>query len=162
MAGARPHDGRSDNRRLVLGLQAAGQVLGGLLAYRWSPARPLLGVLLLPMPYAALFLALGAGAGTVTLAAVAGIGSAVGDVLWETTVQQQVAPAAIARVFSLDMLLSFLSIPIGQLGAPMLAAAIGAPAIAAGAGVVCAVALVLPLLSRDVRELAPAQVQRAQ
>ena len=141
---------------LVLGARAAGQALGGILAYRWHVTRPLLGVLLAPLPYAALFVAMGLGAALPVLlvgAVIAGVGSALSDVLWETTIQQQVPAAALSRVASFDMLLSFISVPVGQLAAPALAATVGAPAVAVAGGVVCAVGLLTPLLSREVRSL---------
>ena len=141
---------------VVLGARATGQVVGGLLAYRWRIERPLLGVLLAPLPYAAVFVAIGAGAGLPILlacAGVAGVGSALSDVQWETTIQRQVPSAAISRVSSWDMMLSFLSVPVGQMAAPALAATVGAPAVAMAGGAVCALALTLPLLSREVRGL---------
>ena len=141
---------------LVLGGRAAGQVAGGVLAYRWSISRPLLGVLLAPLPYAAVFVAIGAGAGLPLLVAgalIAGIGSAFGDVQWETAIQQQVPSRAISRVSSLDMMLSFLSVPLGQVAVPPVAAAFGAPGVAVAGGALCVLALTLPLLSHEVRGL---------
>lgn len=143
---------------LVLGARAAGQVAGATLAYRWTPHRPLVGVLLLPLPYAAVFAAIAVDAGTVVLlalAALAGCGSAMSDVLWETTLQQHVAAGALSRVASLDMLISFVSVPAGQLAAPALALAVGAPAVVAAGSIVCVLVLVAPLVSADVRRLTP-------
>jgi MFS family permease len=113
-------------------------------------------VLLLPLPYAAVFLALGLGSGVallMILAVVAGLGSAIGDVVWETTLQHRVSPGALARVASLDMLLSFVSVPVGQVSAPVLAAVLGAPVIAVAGGVLCVAALLIPLASPTVRRL---------
>lgn len=141
---------------LVLGGRAVGQVAGGMLAYRWQPARPLLGVLLAPLPYAAVFVGIGAGTGLPVLlvcAVAAGTGSALGDVLWETTIQQQVPAAALSRVSSLDMMLSFASVPLGQMLLPMIATTIPPATVAIAAGGLCVLALGIPLLSRDVRGL---------
>ncbi|MFC0673297.1 MFS transporter [Brachybacterium hainanense] len=141
---------------LVLGARAAGQVAGGVLAYRWSPARPMVAVLLLPLPYAAVFAALAAGGGLpllLGLAVLAGLGSAMGDVLWETTLQQRVARDALSRVASIDMLLSFVSVPVGQLAAPALSALLGAPLVIGLGAVLCAGTLLAPLASADVRGL---------
>lgn len=140
----------------LLAARAAGQVGGGALAYRFSPSRPMVAVLLMPMPYAALFAALAAGSDMpllLVLAALAGTGSAVESVLWETALQQRVAREALSRVASIDMLLSFVSVPVGQLIAPMAAALVGLPfALAIGAGL-CVVTLLAPLLSAEVRGL---------
>ena len=82
-----------------------------------------------------------------------GIGTAVENVFWETALQQRVAREALSRVASIDMLLSFVSVPVGQLAAPMVAALLGVPfAIAIGAGL-CVVTLLAPLASAEVRGL---------
>lgn len=141
---------------LLLAARAAGQVGGGALAYHFSPRRPMVAVLLMPMPYAALFAALAAGSDLpllLVLATLAGIGSAVESVLWETALQQRVAREALSRVASIDMLLSFVSVPAGQLLAPMAAALLGVPiTLAIGAGL-CVTALLTPLISAEVRGL---------
>lgn len=141
---------------LLLAARAAGQVGGGALAYRFSPSRPMVAVLLMPMPYAALFAALAAGSDLpllLALAALAGIGSAVESVLWETALQQRVARETLSRVASIDMLLSFGSVPVGQLIAPVAAALLGVPfTLAIGAGL-CIVTLLAPLMSAEVRGL---------
>lgn len=140
----------------LLAARAAGQVGGGVLAYRFSPSRPMVAVLLMSLPYAALFAALAAGSDLpllLVLAALAGIGTAVENVFWETALQQRVAREALSRVASIDMLLSFVSVPVGQLAAPMVAALLGVPfAIAIGAGL-CVVTLLAPLASAEVRGL---------
>ncbi|HEX7350953.1 MFS transporter [Brachybacterium sp.] len=141
---------------LVLAARAAGQVGGGVLAYRFSPSRPMVAALLMPLPYAALFAALAAGSGLtplLVLAVLAGIGAAVENVVWETALQQRVAREALSRVASIDMLLSFVSVPVGALAVPFVAALIGVPlALAVGAGA-CVVTLLAPLASADVRGL---------
>lgn len=140
----------------VLAARAAGQVGGGVLAYRFSPSRPMVAALLMPLPYAALFTALASGSGLtllLALAVLAGIGSAVENVLWETALQQRVAREALSRVASIDMLLSFVSVPVGALAVPMVAALLGVPlSLAIGAGL-CVVTLLAPLASADVRGL---------
>ncbi|QNN82079.1 hypothetical protein H3H54_12845 [Brachybacterium sp. Z12] len=116
----------------------------------------MVAALLMPMPYAALFAALAAGSGLpllLVLAALAGIGSAVESVLWETALQHRVAREALSRVASIDMLLSFASVPAGQLIAPMAAALLGVPfTLAIGAGL-CVATLLAPLISAEVRGL---------
>jgi hypothetical protein len=74
-------------------------------------------------------------------------------VAWETTMQQQIPADRLARVYSYDMLGSFIAIPAGEVAAGPLAQAIGTgPALLVGAGVVLT-AVIGMLASRDVRQL---------
>lgn len=141
---------------LVLGARAAGLLLAGPIAYRWTPSRPLIWAQLLALPYGGAFLALALAPRLellLPLALLAGVGSALEAILWETALQQQIPASALSRVASIDMLASFASVPIGQLLAPAIAAAAGVQAaIIVGTGVLV-IALLLPLLSRSVRQL---------
>jgi hypothetical protein len=105
-----------------------GSVLGGLVLLRFKPARPLLvgvpllgllalptGLLAVPAPTAAI--AAGAFLG--------GMGLAVFNTLFETTVQHHVAPEALSRVASIDWLLSVGLFPLGFAAAGPAAAALG-------------------------------------
>ena len=56
----------------VLAARAAGHVGGGVLAYRFSPDRPMVAALLMTLPYAALLGALAAGSGLPLLLVLAG------------------------------------------------------------------------------------------
>jgi MFS family permease len=134
-----------------------GSALGGLALLRAKPARPLLvGVPLLAL------LALPAGllavpAPTVAIAAGAlagGFGLSIFNTLFETTVQQQVSPDALARVASIDWLLSLGLFPIGLALAGPAAAAFGVrvPLIVGAAWILLSTAIVLAVPSvRQVR-----------
>jgi Major Facilitator Superfamily len=107
----------------VLASLAAGYVLGGLVALRLRPERPLLVGLLaifgLCLPLACLFLGLPllalAGA-----ALVAGSGLEIFGVAWSSVMQSQVPLAALSRVSSYDMLGSFALAPLAYaLGGPL-------------------------------------------
>lgn len=143
---------------VVLGVRAAGLVLGGVLAYRFRPRRPLVWSLLCSLPYAAAFAALGLAPTLpvlLPLALLAGAGSAIEGVLWESTLQKQIRPDALSRVASYDMLGSFASVPLGQILAAPLAAAFGlGPTILVGSALFV-VAVLAPLLLREVRTMGP-------
>jgi MFS family permease len=89
----------------------------------------------------------------IAAAFVAGLGSAVASVSWDTSLQEHVPAHALSRVCSFDDLLSYAAIPIGQLGVGFLAAAYGGFRVATVAGVVYVVAAGFPLLFRPVRRL---------
>jgi MFS family permease len=135
---------------------AAGLVVGGLVALRFAPRRPLLvgcAVLLLSPPLLAL-LAVAAPVPLVVVAAFAsGFGIDLFNVLWETTLQRQVPEALLSRVSAYDALGSFLFIPVGLTIAGPLADAIGR---AEALWALCAldVTVVLAMLAvADVRRL---------
>jgi MFS family permease len=141
---------------VVLGVRAGGLVLGGVLAYHWTPRHPLVWSLLLALPLALTFAAL-ALVPTLTvllpLAALMGFTSAIEGVLWESTLQRQIPPESLSRVASYDMLGSFASVPLGQmLAAPSVLLLGTGPTVLGGAALV-AVAVLLPLLVPEVRAM---------
>lgn len=140
----------------VLSARGIGLLVSGLLMYRLL-VRHLLRLGQLTSALAALpLLALGAHLHAPWLLAaafVAGLGSAVTAVAWDTSLQEHVPPHVLSRVASYDDLLSYLAIPIGQLSVGPLAGAYGASRVTAAAGIISAGAAVLPLASRAVRRL---------
>jgi len=141
---------------LMLTGGAIGGLVGGAVALRWKPRRPLvpgfavmafvslqLLALVPPLPLPALMLA--------SLAAVAAI--AIGNAFWDTMLQQHIPAAAISRVSSLDWAISLVFMPLGYLLAGPLAEAVGvttALLLAAGAGLAANVGI---LLVPDIRRL---------
>lgn len=100
----------------ILAVEAVGAVCGGLVIMRVRPRRPLrvgiAGLIGFALPLG--LLALRAPVEAVVAAAfVSGIGIAVFDTLWDTTLQQQVPAAALSRVSSYDVLGSVALIPVG-------------------------------------------------
>lgn len=89
----------------------------------------------------------------IAAAFVAGLGSAVASISWDTSLQEHVPPQALSRVCSFDDLLSYAAIPIGQLSVGPLAAAYGGFRVTTVAGVVYVAAAVFPLLFQPVRRL---------
>ncbi|MFI6920623.1 MFS transporter [Nonomuraea spiralis] len=97
----------------------------------------------------------------IAIAFVAGLGSSVAAVSWETSLQEHVPAHVLSRVSSYDDLLSYIAIPIGQLGVGLLADRFDGYQVAATAGIVYAAAAVLPLASATVRRLPHAQDDHA-
>lgn len=133
-----------------------GLVLGALLMLRWQPRRPMVAGMLGAMLSAGQLLMLGMNPAMVPLIAVyflAGIGLDVFGVGWETSLQQHVPQQKLSRVFSYDALGSFVAIPIGQLAAGPLAAALDASVVVTACGVLVATMCALTLADPSVRGL---------
>jgi len=100
----------------VLAATSAGAVVGGMLALRLRVGRPLVACLLLVLPAGLLLAALAVPVPLVAIAAVgfvAGVGFAVGEMLWVTTFQRNVPAHALSRISSFDWLGSVALNPIG-------------------------------------------------
>jgi len=129
----------------VLTAEAVGLLLGGAVALRVRPRRPVRGgvlaVLLLAPPLALL----GLSAPLLLVAAamlLAGVATTVFDVLWATALQQHVPGRALSRVSSYDMLGSFALAPVGLAVVGPVSTALGTRAtLLTGAGLVVLVTL---------------------
>ncbi|HEX6491274.1 MAG TPA: MFS transporter [Gaiellaceae bacterium] len=154
---ARQHLGGPQAWGLILTAGAVGGVLGGVLAYRIRPRHPVaaafaiwaLGALppfalVRPFPLAAIMVTSVIFGGTILI----------GNTLWETTMQQEVQPDRLARVVSIDWLLSLCLMPVGQAAAGGLASALGVRATLILAGTLMSVpSLVVLAFVREVRRL---------
>jgi MFS family permease len=93
-----------------------GTVIGGLIAMRWKPLRPMLvccAAVLLIAP-AMILLALRAPAPLIAvLNAVGGSGMGLFGALWQTTLMQHVREEALSRVSAWDWMGSYLFLPLG-------------------------------------------------
>ena len=102
----------------ILAAFGVGQIAGGAAGLRLRPARPLLfcgWLTLLETPLFA-FLALGYGlTPLVVAAAVCGVSAALVNVLWETTLQEQIPPEVLSRVSAFDLMGSLAFYPLGTL-----------------------------------------------
>lgn len=139
---------------LVLAAVPAGLVLGGLVALRIRPRRPLVVAMLCAVPFSltpVLLAVVPVAAVLIPLVLVVGVGTEVFEVLWQTEMQRRVPAALLARVSSYDLLGSFVAIPVGQLLAAPAAAVLGARPALIWAGVLGAAVLAACLLVRDVR-----------
>ena len=140
----------------ILALQSAGLILGGVVALRLRPRRPLLvaqiGVLFWGLPLLALALELP----TLWIAAfafVAGVGLELFGVYWDTALQQHVPGEALSRVSAYDALGSFVAIPIGLSIVGPVSDVIGVTETLWIAFGIFMVAQAAALLSREVRTL---------
>ncbi len=140
----------------VLAAQTVGALAGGVLAARWQPRRALLVgvavtfadalpvVLLAQAPLVPPLLV----AGFVT-----GIAVELFTVAWDVSLQENIPPDRLARVYAYDILGSLVALPVGTVAAGPLAAHFGTRATLLGAAVLLTAATAAALLSRDIRTL---------
>ncbi len=105
-----------------------GAVVGGAVALRYRPARPLVACVALPLLYTLQFIALAFEAPVWLIAVAAfasGLGIAIHIALWFTVFQQEVPEHARSRVSSYDALGSFILNPVGAAIAGPVAMAFG-------------------------------------
>jgi MFS family permease len=128
---AKQHYSGASTWALLVSASAAGTIVGGMVALRFRPSRPLAVSCLFTIPWMLQPLALGllipVEALTV-IAVLSGVGIAVHLALWFTVFQQQVPEEARSRVSSYDALGSFVLMPVGSAIAGPVSAAIGIPA----------------------------------
>ncbi|WP_460334949.1 MFS transporter [Actinoallomurus acanthiterrae] len=140
----------------VLSARAVGLLVASTLLYRLTVVH-LLRLGQAAGALAALpLVALGARLDTpwlVMAALIAGLGISVTGIAWETSLHEHVPRRVLSRVASYNDLLSYVTIPIGQLSVAPFTHAFGGFRVAATAGIVSAVAAVAPLTSGTVRRL---------
>jgi MFS family permease len=141
---------------LVLAAQTAGMVAGAFIVMRIKVRRPLLlGVACVasfallplvmvvhPVPWLLLVTSF-----------VGGLGLEQFGVAWEVALQHHVPADRLARVYSYDMLGSFLAIPLAQLAIGPVSHAFGTSAALLGCAAICLLATAGMLASRSVRSL---------
>jgi MFS family permease len=141
---------------VIMSGSAAGSLMGGAIALRWKPSRPLVVVfgitfvsaaqLLLLVPPAPVYAMAGA-------AVLAMVGVTIGIVVWETTLQQNVPQRALARVSAYDWLGSLVIMPLGFALAGPIASVVGLDATLIGAAVLMIAAGAAALAVPSVRAM---------
>ena len=142
---------------LVLSAQGVGALLASVVLVKVPvmrrPMTPALSAMALG---ATPLVLLGTGAGTSWLAVASFLTGVVTDfftVVWETVNYTHVPERLLSRVGAHDEFWSFVSAPVGQLSAPILAAAFGTTIVAVTGGGVAAVAMLLTSLVPSLRRI---------
>ena len=113
---------------LAMSIAAAGGLVGSAIALRLRPARPLVVAFAVWTATALPHLALVGPLPAVAVGAAAGMSFAsvaLGNTVWEATLQREVPPAVLSRVSSYDWLVSLVFMPVGFALAGPAADAIG-------------------------------------
>lgn len=140
----------------VLAAQTVGSFAGGLLATRWHPRRALLVGVVVTFADVVPLALLGQAPVLIPLLVatfVNGLAIELFVVAWDVSLQQNIPADRLARVYSYDLLGSFLALPVGAVAAGPLAAHFGPRATLLGCAVLVVVATASALLSRDIRTL---------
>lgn len=141
---------------IVLSFGAAGVLLGSLILTKVRVKRPLVAGLLSATLLGLPLIALGIGQGLIVLvigAFVAGLGSAIFGILWDTTLQSQIPKSMISRVTSFDDFGAYVTIPIGQLLAVPIGLAFGYTSVVLAGGLLLVLLALLPLRLSSVRTI---------
>ncbi|WP_285558008.1 MFS transporter [Actinoplanes regularis] len=141
---------------LVLAAQTAGMIVGGLVAMRLRIRRFLRYGVIALIAMAAPLIVLGLHPQVLPLAAAAfaaGVALEQFAVGWETTMQEHIPPDRLARVYSYDMVGSFVAVPIGEMAVGPIADRFGLQPTLLGAAGVLLVAVFAMLSSSDIRTL---------
>lgn len=148
------HNG-STGLGLAMGAFGAGGVLGGVIAMRTKPARPLAAGAIGWALFSLYPLVPALHPSELLLCAgwlAAGFGLAFWDVIWSTTEQTHIPPGLINRVYAYDVCGSLLALTVGRLVAGPLSTALGAQRlmfVSTVVGLVCtAVLLASPAIRR--------------
>ncbi|KAA1424267.1 MFS transporter [Nocardioides antri] len=145
-----------DGWALILSAGACGLVVTSLVFLRVPLRRPLLWGMLGCALHGAPLIALGVTDElwvVVVAAFVGGAGIEIFGLGWELAMQEHVPPDMLSRVYSYDMLGSFIAIPAGQLAFGPLGAAFGLQEMILAAGVAYVLISFATLASRSVRTM---------
>ena len=141
---------------LILSAGSAGALIGGVIALRIRPRRPMLVICLLLFLWPLQLFALAAGAVALVIAAATMLGNlanATFNTIWYTTLQQHVPPAALSRVSSYEVLGTWGLQAIGTAVAGFVALAFGNEATLYIAGAVMVALAFVDLAIPSVRRL---------
>ena len=141
---------------MILAIESAGAVFGGLFALRIRVRRPLVASQLFVLPAGLLLAALSVPLSLIALAVVSfvnGVGFAIGNTLWTTALQRNVPQHALSRISSFDWLGSVALNPVGYALIGPIAAAFGPSQTLAVAAVLNVVVCVSVILVPSVRSI---------
>ena len=153
---ARAHLGGPAAWGLISAAEATGLIVGGLIALRWSPSRPILYVVLIggAIAISPLSLAMLLPLPVICVTSfLLGVAIETMAVLWTVTMAAKIPADKLARVSAYDGLGTTMGMPVGALVAGPLAARIGVSATQYGAAAITLIASALALIPRDVRTM---------
>lgn len=147
---------------LTLGIKSVGLLMASLFMLRFELNRPLRNCMLSIAMSGLPMIVLGQAYGLPYLfiaSLLAGVGSAISGIAWDTTLQRAIPQDKLARVCAIDDFGSFMTIPIGEILAVPVADTFGTHIVATVGGAVFIVAALLPLSERLVRQTTKEDIQ---
>lgn len=145
---------------VVTAAYGAGALAGALIGFRWRPRHPMRAAFLVIAVWPVMIVSFAAGAPVapvVLLSVATGIGFALFDVFWNTTMAEQIPPHALSRASAYEWMGSLALLPAGYLAAGPLAEATSIEAVLVGGAILTALVLALGLLPRETRMLRRAE-----
>jgi len=145
---------------VVTAAYGAGALIGAVIGFRWRPTRPMLAAFAVISVWPVMIVAFAVGAPVVVvvpLAVATGMGFALFDVFWDTTMAEQIPPDRLSRASAWEWMGSLLLLPVGYLAAGPLADATSIETVLVGGAILTAAVLSLGVLPRATRTLRRAE-----
>lgn len=130
--------------------------MGAVVGFRWRPERPMLAAFCVISVWPVMIVAFALGAPValvVPLAVATGMGFALFDVFWDTTMAEQIPPDRLSRASAWEWMGSLILLPVGYLAAGPVADATSTETVLVGGAILTAVVLSLGLVPRATRTL---------
>jgi MFS family permease len=134
----------------------AGALTGALIGLRWRPRHPMRAAFLVVAVWPLMLVSFALGAPValvVPLSIATGIGFALFEVLWDTTMAERIPPHALSRASAWEWMGSLALLPIGYLLAGPAADASSPETVMVTGAILTAIALAVGLAPRDTRTL---------
>ena len=141
---------------VVTAAYGAGALAGALIGLRWRPRHPMRAAFIVIAVWPVMLVSFATGAPValvVVLAVGTGIGFALFDVFWNTTMAEQIPPHALSRASAWEWMGSLALLPVGYLAAGPVAKATSTETVLVGGAILTAVVLALGLIPRETRML---------
>ena len=141
---------------IVTTAYGAGALLGALIGLRWRPRHPMRAGFLMIAVWPLMLVAFAAGLPVplvLPLAVATGVGFALFDVFWDTTMAERIPANALSRASAYEWMGSLILLPVGYLLAGPAAEATSPKTVIVVGAILTAVVLALGLLPRDTRML---------
>jgi MFS family permease len=141
---------------VVTAAYGAGALAGAVIGFRWRPTHPMRAAFLViaVWPLMIVSFAIGAPVAIVVVLSVAtGVGFALFDVFWNTTMAEQISPHALSRASAYEWMGSLILLPVGYLAAGPVAEATSTETVLVGGAILTAAVLALGLVPRETRML---------
>jgi MFS family permease len=141
---------------VVTAAYGAGALAGALIGLRWRPRHPMRAAFLVIAVWPFMIVSFAAGAPValvLPLSIATGMGFALFEVLWDTTMAERIPPHALSRASAWEWMGSLALLPIGYLLAGPAAEATSPETVMVTGAILTAVALAIGLLPRDTRML---------
>ncbi|RLK59437.1 MFS transporter [Actinokineospora cianjurensis] len=140
----------------ILGAQTVGALLGAIIASRWQPRRALLfGTALIAVESVPVLVLAHAPEVLLMLAAmfVGGIAIEQFGIAWDVSLQENIPPDRLARVYSYDAVGSFIALPLGEIAVGPLSLHFGTAATLTALSALTFLAILAASLTPSVRSL---------